>query len=385
MQITALVPLKRDSRRLPNKNFLNLAGKPLAYHIFSALLRLESVSRVCVFSSSDEFTDKIPPGVEYIKRDPKLDLDSVRGLELLRAFVEIVPSDFYILAHATSPFTTTSSLQMGVNGILSGQYDSALSVSEIKKYFWYDAKPVNYDINDIIQTQHIQPAVIETSGFYMFSREDITKRSRRIGDHPLFVPVDIVEGIDIDDLDEFLFARRFQDLLGGGQDTTGTSTQQNNNRPGATDDIRFILFELEGALIGPEGKVLEYVGQWLSILSHQGKRIGAVSRKGESWAAEALHELNIGGDSILSPGEDMPDDAVANLARQHCLDVGVSPHQSAYVSTSAQSGHVAELAGMQFFHAGWSCRSSLDPSLNEEVVSFKTIGDAAIHFLERGR
>ena len=85
MQITALVPLKRDSHRLPNKNFLKLAGKPLAYHIFNSLLKLESVDRVCAYSSSDEFMDKIPPGVEYIKRDPKLDLDSVRGLELLSA------------------------------------------------------------------------------------------------------------------------------------------------------------------------------------------------------------------------------------------------------------------------------------------------------------
>ena len=385
MQITALVPLKRDSRRLPNKNFLKMAGKPLAYHIFNALLKLESVDRVCAFSSSDEFMDKIPPGVEYIKRDPKLDLDSVRGLELLKAFVETVPSDFYILAHATSPFTTAASLQMGVDGILSGEYDSALSVSEIKKYFWYDSKPVNYDINDIVQTQYIQPAVIETSGFYMFAKDDILKRSRRIGDHPLFVPTGIIEGIDIDDLDEFLFARRFQDLLGGGQDEAETSNQRSNNNAGKTSDIRFILFELEGALASPEGKVLEYVGQWLNILANEGKTIGAMSRMGEAWAADALRELNISGDSALSPGKEMADAAVAGCARQYCLDAGVSPHQSAYVSTSPQSGRVAELAGMQFFHAGWGCHPNNCPNLNEDVVSFESIGDAAIHFLESGR
>ena len=381
MRITALVPLKRDSRRLPNKNFLKLGGKPLAYHIFDSLLKLESVDSICAFSSSDEFMDKIPPGVEYIKRDPKLDLDSVRGLELLRAFVETVPSDFYILAHATSPFTTAASLQMGVDGILSGEFDSALSVSEIKKYFWYDAKPVNYDINDIVQTQYIQPAVIETSGFYMFAKDDILKRSRRIGDHPLFVPTDIIEGIDIDDLDEFLFARRFQDLLGGPRDAAETS----NNKPGISGDIRFILFELEGALAGPEGRVLEYVGQWLNILANEGKTVGAMSRMGAGWAAEAMRELNLQSGAALSPGKDMEDGAVAGLARQYCLDAGVSPNQSAYVSTSPQSGRVAELAGMRFFHAGWACDSEVNTTLEAEVLSFESIGDAAIHFLESGR
>lgn len=384
-RITALVPLKRDSRRLPNKNFLKLAGKPLAYHIFNALMKLESVDRVCAYSSSEEFMERIPSGVEYIKRDPKLDLDSVRGLELLQAFVEQVPSDFYILAHATSPFTTTASLQLGVDGILSGEYDSALSVSEIKKYFWYDSKPINYDINDIIQTQYILPAVVETSGFYMFAKDDILKRSRRIGDRPRFVPVDIIEGIDIDDLDEFLFARRFQGLLGEAPDASITSAQQNNTRPGIAGDIRFILFELEGALAGPEGKVLEYVGQWLNILTGQGKSIGAMSRAEESWVPEILRELNINSDSVLSTGKGMADDAVADLVKQYCQNAGVSPQQTAFVSTSAQGGRMAELAGMQFFHAGWAGHPGMESGINRDVVSFESIGDAAIHFLERGK
>jgi len=37
MTIAAIVPLKIDSRRLPNKNFIYLAGKSLANHIVSTL------------------------------------------------------------------------------------------------------------------------------------------------------------------------------------------------------------------------------------------------------------------------------------------------------------------------------------------------------------
>lgn len=219
MRFTALVPLKRDSSRLPNKNFLKLAGRPLVYHIFNALLKVELLDRVCLFSSSDEFMEYIPSGVEYIQRDAKLDLDSVRGLELLRAFAEIVDSDYYILAHATSPFLTTASIQKGIDGIRSGKYDSALAVQDIKKYFWYDGKPVNYDINDIIQTQYIHPVMIETSGFYMFSKDDILVRSRRIGDNPLLVTLGEIEGLDIDDYKEYETARRFQDILADSSET----------------------------------------------------------------------------------------------------------------------------------------------------------------------
>ena len=136
--------------------------------------------------------------------------------------------------------------------------------------------------------------------------------------------------------------------MGEAPDASITSAQQNNTRPGIAGDIRFILFELEGALAGPEGKVLEYVGQWLNILTGQGKSIGAMSRAEESWVPEILRELNINSDSVLSTGKGMADDAVADLVKQYCQNAGVSPQQTAFVSTSAQGGRMAELAGMQF-------------------------------------
>ena len=218
IQFTAFVPLKRHSSRLPNKNYLKLAGRPMASHVFNALLKLESVEKVCAFSSTDYCMSRIPSEVEFVQRDPKLDLDSAQTLEFVRAFAETVPSQYYILSHATSPFISAASLQKGVNGILSGQYDSALSVSEIKKYFWFDSRPMNYDINDIVQTQYIQPALFETGGFYMFSRDDILLKSRRIGDRPYLVPTNDIEAMDIDYIHEFLMARRLQNILADEQE-----------------------------------------------------------------------------------------------------------------------------------------------------------------------
>lgn len=382
MQFTALVPLKRDSRRLPNKNYLKLAGKPLTYHIFNALLKLESVEKVCAFSSSDDCMSHIPSGVEFVKRDPKLDLDSVRGLDLLRAFAETVPSQYYILAHATSPFISAASLQKGINGILSGQYDSALAVSEIKKYFWFDSRPVNYDINDIVQTQYIQPVLIETSAFYMFSRDDILLKSRRIGDRPYLVPTNEVEAMDIDYIHEYLMARRFQDLLAEEQEpwrqSGGNAVSARSSVPLT---IRLILFELEDILSGPEGEIPEYVEQWLNILVEQGKKISVITRMDHERASSMLQRLGVDMDLVLTIKDGMTDDRVAELAREGCLRKGVSPHQSAYVSASPHACRIAELAGLQYFHAGWACTSSPD----ENVTSFENFSDAAIHFLECGR
>ena len=375
MRFTALVPLKRDSSRLPNKNFLKLAGRPLAYHIFNALLKVASIDRVCVFSSSNEFMEHIPDGVEYVQRDPKLDLDSVRGLELLRVFAETVDSDYYILAHATSPFLTTASIQKGVDGIRSGEYDSALAVQDIKKYFWYDGRPVNYDINDIVQTQYIQPVMIETSGFYMFSRDDILVRSRRIGDNPLLVTMGHIEGLDIDDYAEYDTARRFQDILTASPDTP--AQPRTESKP----DIKLVLFELDGPLAGPDEQLREYTAQWLSVLAKQGKRIGVVARPIQDRISGILRESSVEPQLILTPSEGLAEPELAELAKQACQKTGISPQHSAYVGSSAQGRRVAKLVGMDYLHAGWACQ----PDAKSETPSFETIADAAIHILESGR
>ena len=382
LQFTALVPLKKDSRRLPNKNLLKLAGKPMAYHIFDALLKVEKVEKVCLFSSSKEFMGHIPSGVEFIERDPQLDQDSVRGLDLLRAFAEAVPSEYFILAHATSPFLTSASLQKGVDGILGGKYDSALSVSEIKKYFWYENHPINYNINDIVQTQYIQPVQIETSGFYMFSRDDILVKSRRIGENPLLVTVNQIEGLDIDDYEEFETARRFQDLLVNPQTpTAGHDGGSAQNHPVHGTGIKLALFELEGVLSGSDGVLTDQTAAWLGILARQGTKIGVMGRMDQEQLAGMLAKLSIDAELIPTSGDPMAEADAAELALETCRKNGISPGQSAYVGASSHGYKAAESAGMVYLHAGWSGQ----PGPKPEVPSFENISEAAIHILELGR
>src|SRR6266511_6491912 len=97
---------------------------------------------------------------------------------------------------------------------VSGEYDSALSGRRIQTYCWHGGRPVNYEPTDMVRTQDLQPVFVETSGFYLYSREDISRRHRRIGDRPLFVEVSEWEAIDIDWPQDYEMARRFEDLLG---------------------------------------------------------------------------------------------------------------------------------------------------------------------------
>lgn len=211
--VVAFVPMKMTNQRLPGKHFLPLAGRPLLVHVFQALLQVDGLSAIYAWTSDESARAHLPAGVQFLKRDLRFDGSQVKGLELFNGFAEDVAADFYLLAHATAPFLRPATMRSGLDAVLSGSNNSALSARRIQTYCWYRGRPVNYDPTDMVRTQDLEPVFVETSGFYMYSHADIRVRHRQIGDRPLFVEVAEWEAIDIDWPEDYDMARRYEHLL----------------------------------------------------------------------------------------------------------------------------------------------------------------------------
>lgn len=203
----AIVPMKLNNQRLPQKNtkcFTN--GKPLCYYILSTLLTVNGIDEVYVYCSNPSIQKFIPEGVKYLKRPASLDRDTTKINEVLLNFAKEVSSDVYVLAHTTAPFMTKKSIEKGLKSVVRGGYDSAFSARKLQDFLWKDGMPFNYELDNIPRTQDIKVLYEETSGFYIYKNEVITKLNRRIGDRPYIVEVSEVESIDIDEEEDFIIA-----------------------------------------------------------------------------------------------------------------------------------------------------------------------------------
>lgn len=214
MKTVALVPIKLNSQRLKNKNILPLAGHPLCWHICNSLINAKGIDEVYVYCSDEAIKQYLPEGVIFKQRDKKLDGDLVKGFDIYRSFINEVDSDVYILAHTTSPFIKTTSIENALSHILSGEYDSAFSAERVQTFAWYDGKPINYDLNDVPRTQDLEPVWIETSAFFMFKKEIFTEHCRRIGFKPYIQEVCGVEAVDIDEQKDYDFACKLAEAEG---------------------------------------------------------------------------------------------------------------------------------------------------------------------------
>ncbi len=210
MKTVAFITIKLNSVRLPNKNILPLAGKPLCAHVCDTLLSCRNIDEIYIYCSEERVMDYIPKDerIVFRRREKWLDGDTVRAQDTYSAFVGEIDADIYVAALTTAPFIKASSIDTAVDKIKNEGYDSAFAAQKLQTFAWYGGKPLNYDPAWIPRTQDIEPVIVETSGFFAFRKEIWTKYKRRIGFQPYIHIVDDREAVDIDTKEDYDFAQK---------------------------------------------------------------------------------------------------------------------------------------------------------------------------------
>jgi CMP-N-acetylneuraminic acid synthetase len=210
VKVHVVIPLKENSERLPQKNMLYIGEYRLFEWAIRAALATEILDELILFSSTSIFLDSTSIRSEkltWLERPSFLDLNSSSITEVLTLFCEFSDADIVVLLHATSPFITPATINLGVNAVSSGNYDSAFATLDIQKFAWYRGKPLTYEPSDLLpRTQDLDPIKIEQSGLYIFKRVDFLKSKSRIGQNPYFLDLKFPENIDIDEQSDFEIA-----------------------------------------------------------------------------------------------------------------------------------------------------------------------------------
>ena len=204
MKIKAVVPIKLNNERFPNKNLALLGGKPLCTYLLNTLSGIDGLETY-VYCSDEAIIPYLPKGINFYKRSEKLDQFSVRRQEIVSSVIRDIPADIYIYAHVTNPFTSVESINAMINAVTQNDYDSALGVKKCQKYVWYKNDPVNFNKKLLLRTQDIEPVYIEM-GLFAFRREVALKDGSVYGEKIKLVPVSEIEALDIDYKEDLDFA-----------------------------------------------------------------------------------------------------------------------------------------------------------------------------------
>lgn len=210
--VLAILPMRGGSERVPGKNLVDLAGRPLYAWILDTLHALDGV--VAIVDTDDDDIEasvrRTHPDVRVLRRPTHLGRgETPMNAVLLNTLEQESAGDVILQVHATNPFVDAGSLQTAIDAVTPGGVtDSAFSVSRLQARLWTaDLAPLNHDPNVLLRTQDLQPWLIENSSFYAFDREVFVETGNRIGRCPRAVELSPLESIDIDVMDDLDFAR----------------------------------------------------------------------------------------------------------------------------------------------------------------------------------
>jgi len=215
--IAALLPMRRDSERVPGKNYRLFNGRPLFHHIVATLLNVPEVDEVIIDTDSEFVADNaiehFPERVRIVPRPAHLRAGDVAMNDVLLNTVACNPADLYVQTHSTNPLLRSDTISTAIQELLAHtpEKDSLFSVSRRQTRLWWSAHhAVNHDPEVLLRTQDLPPIYEENSNIYLFSAESLRRTGNRIGRAPIMFEIDPLEAWDIDNEHDFLIAEFLQ-------------------------------------------------------------------------------------------------------------------------------------------------------------------------------
>ena len=211
-RVTALLPMKDNSQRVPNKNIRLFDGKPLFFHIIETLSDCKSIGSVLINTDSVRIAElaKTFSKVRIIQRPQDICGDTVPMNSIINHDLAFAETEHILQTHATNPLLSPASVERAIDMYFSGLdvYDSLFTVTKRQtRFYWQDGTPVNHSPKELLQTQDLPALYEENSCLYVFSQNGFRAAgNRRIGNTPQMFPLNALEAIDIDEEEDFVLA-----------------------------------------------------------------------------------------------------------------------------------------------------------------------------------
>jgi len=181
MKIVSVILAREGSKGIPNKNLIDLHGKPLIQYAIEASKMSLVGGETYVSSDSDNILDVAKDlGSKIIKRPDNISGDLDKSELSLIDFVNRVDSDIVVFIQPTSPMIKPEDINTGILMLRNDKFlNSVLSVYEEHWTARWDnnRQPIDWDIYNRPMRQDVESTYVENGAFYI-SRTDLIKKNK---------------------------------------------------------------------------------------------------------------------------------------------------------------------------------------------------------------
>ena len=203
-KVTAVVAVRKGSQRVPNKNIKPFGDTTLLDLKLQTLLKVSNIDEIIVNSDCDEMIEIGKSyGVKTKKREEYFASSEASNSEFHGHIGKTTDTDYIFLAPVCSPFISSEKHEEAITQFMNSDCDSLTSTSLVKGHLWLDGKPINYDLNNVPNSQDLPDIEMINYGITIVDKNIKKNKSRVIGDKPNFIILNEYEGVDINTPFEF--------------------------------------------------------------------------------------------------------------------------------------------------------------------------------------
>ncbi|WP_067148360.1 acylneuraminate cytidylyltransferase [Pseudotamlana agarivorans] len=205
MKKIGFIPLRKNSKGIPNKNKRKMVGRPLFTWVLGEAI-FSNLDEVYVFTDDEwviNFIKKEYHWTSKVKAVLRSDESATDTASTEYAMLEFCESlnyqfDIFCLLQATSPFTTRTDINACLEP-LNKDYDSALTVVNTHRFLWNEnGTPINYDPLNRPRRQDFNGLLVENGAVYTATKVVLQKHKNRLGEHTAVVKMPEDSLLEID-------------------------------------------------------------------------------------------------------------------------------------------------------------------------------------------
>jgi len=207
-KLLAIVPVRKGSQRVKNKNIRKFSNTTLLEIKLKNLKKISDIDEILVSSDSKEML-KIAKklNVSTHVREKYYASSKATNSEFFKNLAENISSDYVLYSPVTTPLISQKTIKKCINLLKkNSNYKSVVTVKFLKHHMWLNNKPLNYKVSKSPSSQDLPNIMAVTYGCCIVKRKDMLKFRNVVTDKNRFVILDELEATDIDSKIDFKVA-----------------------------------------------------------------------------------------------------------------------------------------------------------------------------------
>ena len=207
-KITAVVPVRKGSMRVKNKNLKPFADTNLLELKIKQLKQVKLVDDIVVSSDCEKMLSIAREhGVKTHERDSYYASSEASNSEFFANLAHSIDAEYIMYSPVTCPMVSLETYHDCIQTFKQNEeIDNLVTVTQIKHHMWLAGRPLNYEIAKSPNSQDLPNISAITYGICIISKEDMIRYRNVVTENPTFKVLDEIESIDIDTEFDFMVA-----------------------------------------------------------------------------------------------------------------------------------------------------------------------------------